>query len=99
MAAPGRRRTFADHLPPAKTHFLVPTPMGCRDHATQEVGPACALVIDTLLGDRPLDRLRSAQGVPRLAQRFAAARLKAARARADAMGEYRYHTIKTSSGD
>jgi len=43
----------------------------------------------------PLDRLRSAQGVLRLGQRHSAARLEAACARAFAVGEYRYHTVKT----
>ena len=43
---------------------------------------------------RPLDRLRSAQGILRLAQRYGAPRLEAACARALAGGEYRYHTVK-----
>jgi hypothetical protein len=58
-------------------------------------GPACALFVDALLGERPLDRLRGAQGVLRLAQRYGAPRLDAACARAHAVGEYRYHTVKT----
>ena len=70
------------------------TPTWCRERATA-VGPACAVFIDALLDDRPLDRLRSAQGVLRLAQRFGAPRLEAACARAHVVGEYRYHTIKT----
>lgn len=93
-ARPGQRRTLTDHLPPDKVHFLLQTPTWCREHAI-EIGPACAAFIDALLGDRPLDRLRSAQGVLRLAQRFGAPRLEAACARAHAVGEYRYHTIKT----
>ena len=91
---PGQRRTLPDHLPPDKVHFLLQTPAWCRERAT-EIGMACAVVIDTLLGDRPLDRLRSAQGILRLAQRYGAPRLEAACARAHAAGEYRYHTIKT----
>ena len=93
-ARPGQRRTLTDHLPPDKVHFLLQTPTWCRERAT-EVGPACAAFIDALLNDRPLDRLRSAQGVLRLAHRFGAPRLEAACARAHAVGEYRYHTIKT----
>jgi transposase len=93
-ARPGQRRTLTDHLPPDKVHFLLQTPAWCRTRAT-EIGAACAVVIETLLGDRPLDRLRSAQGILRLAQRYGAARLEAACARAHAVGEYRYHTIKT----
>src|SRR2546428_7274138 len=49
----------------------------------------------SLLGDRPLDRLRGAQGVLRLAKRYGTAHLDAACARAHAVGEYRYHTVKT----
>jgi transposase len=93
-ARPGQRRTLQDHLPPDKVQFLMQTPTWCRERAA-EVGAACTEFIETLLGDRPLDRLRSAQGVLRLAQRFGPPRLEAACARAQAVGEYRYHTIKT----
>ena len=93
-ARPGQRRTLAAHLPPDKVHFLLQTPTWCRARAT-DVGPACQEFIEQLLGDRPLDRLRSAQGVLRLAQRYSPARLDAACARALAVGEYRYHTVKT----
>jgi transposase len=93
-ARPGQRRTLTDHLPPDKVHFLMQTPAWCRERAT-EIGAACSAFIDALLGDRPLDRLRTAQGVLRLAPRFGAPRLEAACARAHVVGEYRYHTIKT----
>jgi hypothetical protein len=36
-------------------------------HRAADVGPACSDFIERLLGDRPLDRLRSAQGILRLA--------------------------------
>ena len=91
---PGQRRTLTAHLPPQKVHFLMQTPAWCREHAAQ-IGPACAQFIEGLLGDRPLDRLRGAQGVLRLAQRYGAARLEAACARACVVAEYRYHTVKT----
>lgn len=93
-ARPGQRRTVAAHLPPDKVQFLMQTPAWCRARAA-EVGPACAEFIEALLGDRPLDRLRSAQGILRLGQRYSAARLEAACARAHAVGEYRYHTVKS----
>ncbi|PYN91835.1 MAG: IS21 family transposase [Candidatus Rokuibacteriota bacterium] len=92
-ARPGQRRTVVAHLPPEKVHFLMQTPAWCRARAA-EIGPACALFIDALLGDRPLDRLRSAQGVLRFVDRYGAERVDAACARAHAVGEYRYHTIK-----
>jgi hypothetical protein len=93
-ARPGQRRTLPAHLPPDKVHFLLQTPTWCRARAA-DVGPACRAFIEHLLGDRPLDRLRSAQGILRLSQRYGAARLEAACARALAVGEYRYHTVKT----
>ena len=70
------------------------TPVWCQTRAA-EIGPTCATFIAAVLGDRPLDRLRSAQGILRLAQRYGAPRLEAACARATAGGEYRYHTVKT----
>jgi transposase len=93
-ARPGQRRTLLAHLPPDKVHFLLQTPAWCRTRAA-DIGPACADFIERLLGDRPLDRLRSAQGVLRLGPRYSPARLDAACARALAVGEYRYHTVKT----
>jgi transposase len=93
-ARPGQRRTIPAHLPPDKVHFLLQTPSWCRARAA-DVGPACREFIEHLLGDRPLDRLRSAQGILRLSQRYGATRLDAACARALTVGEYRYHTVKT----
>lgn len=93
-ARPGQRRTLRDHLPPEKVHFLLQTPRWCQEQAA-EIGPMCVAFIAHLLGDRPLDRLRSAQGVLRLRQRYSAVRLEAACARALHFGEVRYHTVKT----
>ena len=93
-ARPGQRRTLHDHLPPDKVHFLLQTPRWCQEQAAA-IGPTCAGFIAALLGDRPLDRLRGAQGVLRLAQRYGPTRLEAACARASAVGEYRYATVKT----
>jgi len=93
-ARPGQRRTLHDHLPPDKAHFLLQTPRWCQEQAAL-IGPTCSQFIATLLGERPLDRLRGAQGVLRLAQRYGAHRLEAACARAHAVGEYRYQTVKS----
>ncbi len=94
VARPGQRRTLHAHLPPDKVHFLLQTPGWCQQKAA-EIGPTCAMFVAALLGDRPLDRLRGAQGVLRLGQRYGAPRLEAACARAVAVGEYRYATVKT----
>jgi hypothetical protein len=93
-ARPGQRRTLQDHLPPDKVHFLLQTPRWCQEQAAA-IGPTCSQFIAALLGERPLDRLRGAQGVLRLAQRYGPHRLEAACARASAAGEYRYQTVKT----
>jgi hypothetical protein len=68
------------------------TPTWCRTRGA-EIGPTCGDFIEHLLGERPLDRLRSTQGIRRLGQRYSSTRLDAACALA--VGEYRYHTVKT----
>jgi len=93
-ARPGQRRTLTEHLPPDKVHSPLQHPAWCQQRAA-EIGRPAPPSIAHLLGDRPLDRLRSAQGVLRLAQRYGAPRLEAACARASAVGEYRYQTVKT----
>ena len=92
-ARPGQRRT--DGPPPARQGPLPPADPGLVSHPRGRDRAACGDFIERLLGDRPLDRLRSAQGVLRLGQRYSPTRLDAACARALAVGEYRYHTVKT----
>jgi hypothetical protein len=58
----GQRRTLPHPSAQDKVQFILHRPASCRER-TAAIGPACALFIDTRLGDRPLDRLRSAQGV------------------------------------
>lgn len=80
---PGARSTVDDHLPPAAQAWKMRTPRFCLEQA-EAVGPACLALVTRLFGDRVLDRLRSVQGLLRLAERFTNARLEAACAR---MGE------------
>jgi hypothetical protein len=61
------------------------TPTWCRRRAA-EIGPATAAVIDGLLAENALFRLRAAQGVLGLADRHDPARLEAACATATAPG-------------
>src|SRR5262249_60173553 len=91
---PAQRRTSPAHLPPDGSLFPLQAPAGVPPRAA-DVGPACREFIEHRLGDRPLDRLRSAHGILRLSQRSGAPRLDAACARALTVGEYRYHTVKT----
>jgi hypothetical protein len=51
-------------------------------------------VVEHLLQDRPLDRLRSAQAILRLEESVGAERLEAACARAVHFGDVRYRRIK-----
>jgi hypothetical protein len=69
------------------------TPTWCR-HRAAEIGPACTAVIDGLLAENALFRLRAAQGVLGLADKHDPARLEAACAVATAAGDPSYRTIK-----
>jgi transposase len=89
----GTRRTIADHLPPDKLQGLLPQATLLRAQAAR-IGAAAAALIDRLLGERPLDRVRTAQGVLRLERRYGPGRLEAACRRALAFNEPRYHTVK-----
>ncbi len=102
----GCRRPSGTHWP---SRAGPPSPLQC-DAAASRAGPTpepaaacrhprcwpCRREDHSLLAAvKPLDRLRSAQGVLRLSQRYSSTRLDAACARALAVGEYRYHTVKT----
>lgn len=82
-----------DHLPPEKLQGLLPAPVAIRAEASR-VGTASNELIEHMLGERPLDRLRSAQGILRLGERFGGTRPEAACRRAVLCGEMRYQTVK-----
>lgn len=90
---PGTRRTIQDHYPPDKVAYLMATPQYCRNCA-RRVGPACAALVEQLLNERPLDRLRSVQAIIRLTEKFADQRLERACARALYFGETAPPAIK-----
>jgi transposase len=89
----GQRLTNPDHLPPAKVAGLLATPASCVRRAG-EIGPATSEVIGRLLGERPLDRLRTALGILKLAHKFGPRRLEAACARALQYDDLTYGTLK-----
>ncbi len=91
---PGQRFTVRDHLPPQAQAYFAHDRHWCLQQATA-VGPACAQLVDQLLADRIVERLRAAQGVLRLAERYGNARLEAACARALAHDSPFYRTVKT----
>ena len=89
----GQRLTNLDHLPPAKVAGLLATPASCLRRA-EDIGPATSEVIGRLLGDRPLDRLRTALGILKLAHKFGPRRLEAACVRALPYEDLAYATLK-----
>ena len=88
----GRRTDWAD-LPEHKSGFFMRTPAWCHAQAGM-VGPACATLVGELLAVNALFRLRQAQGVLRLGQRYGDGRLEAACARALEAGDPSYRTVK-----
>lgn len=69
------------------------TPAYCLRRAT-EIGPQTAELVGRLLGERPLDRLRTAQAILRLAHKFSPRRLEVACARALRFDETGYGAVK-----
>jgi hypothetical protein len=72
---------------------MMRTPAWCRRQAAQ-LGPSVAEVVDILMEINALYRLRSAQGVVGLADKYGAESLDAAAKRALAAGDPSYRTIK-----
>lgn len=90
---PGTRRTIESHYPPEKAAYLMATPAYCRKRA-KGVGKAASEVVERLLADRPLDRLRTVQGILRLGEKYGSKRLEAASRRALLFGDAGYATLK-----
>lgn len=90
---PGQWRTRLEDYPPDKAEYLQRTPDRCRQLAAH-IGPATQQVVETLLNERPLDRLRAVQAILRLEESVGRQRLEAACARAAFYGDVRYRRIK-----
>jgi transposase len=91
---PGQRITTPDHLPPKAQLFFARDRQWLNAQALH-IGPYCQQVIDWLLGDRVLERLRAAQGVIGLAKTYGVERLELACRRAMAHNSPYYRTVKT----
>jgi transposase len=89
----GQWRTEMDDYPPYKVQYLLKTPEYCLQ-AARRVGPCTHQVVEQLLADRPLDRLRSVQAILSLADSVGESRLEAACARALHFGDPHYRRIK-----
>jgi hypothetical protein len=90
---PWGRATDFEHYPPEKIAFTLRNPTWCR-RAAAEVGPACSQVIAEFMAINAIHRLRSAQGVLAFRKTVGDPRLEAACARAIAVGDPSYRTIK-----
>lgn len=90
---PGQWHTRMEDYPPAKAAYLTRTPSYCVKQATK-IGPSTLNVVEQLLADRPLDRLRSVQAILQLEESVGSKRLEAACARAVHFGDIRYRQIK-----
>jgi len=88
----GKQTDWSDY-PPEKVAFFMRTPTWCRKQAA-ELGSSVTEVIASLFEVNALHRLRSAQGVVRLAEKYSSERLNAACARAIAVGDPSYRTVK-----
>ena len=89
----GQWRTEMADYPPYKAEYLTRTPAYCRQAAAQ-IGPATAQVVEELLSDKVLERLRSVQAILRLESSVGSQRLEAACKRALYYGGGRYRHIK-----
>jgi hypothetical protein len=90
---PGSRQTNPAHYPPEKMAYLLATPAFCLKRA-RTIGEATTELVDRLLAERPLDRLRAVQAILRLARKYGPKRLEAAVKRALLFGETSYGTVK-----
>lgn len=91
---PGQRVSVREHLPPEAQAFFGRDRAWCAAQA-ERIGASCTALIEQLLSDHVLERLRAAQGVLALIKPYGTARLEAACARAMAHGSPYYRTVKT----
>ena len=88
----GKQSDHTDY-PPEKIAFFMRTPAWCRRRAA-ELGHHVALVVEALMEVNALYRLRQAQGVIRLAEKYEAERLDAACRRAITVGDPTFKTVR-----
>jgi transposase len=88
------RATRVEHYPLAGRLFLTQNPTACLAQA-QALGPAATAVVAALLEQPLLGRLREAQALLRLAERYPGARVERACGRALAAADGRYRTVRT----
>jgi hypothetical protein len=87
------RATRTEHYPEAGQAFLRATPHACLRQA-ELLGVATGRLVEALLETPTLTHLREVQALLRLTERYEAARLERACARALAAGDGRYRTVR-----
>ena len=91
---PGQRVTLKEHLPPQAQAFFAHDRQWCVDQAAG-VGHSCLALVQRLLSDHIVERLRAAQGLMGLRKTYGPQRLEAACARALVHDSPYYRTVKT----
>jgi hypothetical protein len=89
----GQWHTRLEDYPAAKAAYLIHTPDYCKKQGAK-IGPSTQSVVEQLLADRPLDRLRSVQAILKLEESVGPRRLEDACTRAAYFGDVRYRQIK-----
>jgi len=89
----GQRLTRDEFYPPERSLYLTRPREQCS-YLASLVGPRCRELVDGLLSERPLDKLRSVHGVLRLGEKYGSARLERACARAIHYGDPSYVRVK-----
>lgn len=91
---PGQRSTNLLHYPPTRLAGVMATPVRLREQAAV-IGPSTTQLVEEMLANKPVDRLRSAQGVVSLAKRYGPVPLEAACRRAMVFGQSSYRMVAT----
>ena len=89
----GGRSTNPEHYPPHKIAHTLRSVTWCRVQAEQ-VGPGAVAIVAELSQVNAIHRLRAIQGIIRLREKYGDDRLDAACARALAVGDPNYRTVK-----
>jgi len=90
----GSRSTVKDHYPPEKLAFLEHTPQWCLRESSRIGEATHELMRQILLGRHPLDGLRKAQAILRLAKSYLPQRMEAASKRALYYETFTYQSLK-----
>jgi len=89
----GERKTIKEHLPPEKQAYYMCTPTWCREKARQ-IGENTYQLIEQLLAEKPLDKLRTVLGILRFEDKYGKQRLEAACKRALFYDDVKYGTVR-----